>query len=45
MIYVLWDTLELYVKLVTYLILDKMAHTHNPPNLNVGVVIKFNIIF
>jgi hypothetical protein len=45
MIYVLWDTRELYVKHVIYLISDKMVLTHNPQNLNVGLVIRFNIIF
>jgi hypothetical protein len=45
MIYVLSGTLELYVKPVIYLMSDKMAHIHNPQNLNVGLVIRFNIIF
>jgi hypothetical protein len=45
MICVLWDNLEPYVKPVIYLISDKMVHTHNPLNINVGIVIRFNIIF
>jgi hypothetical protein len=45
MICVLSGTRELYVKHVIYLISDKMAHIHNPQNLNVGLVIRLNIIF
>jgi hypothetical protein len=45
MIYVLSGTRELYVKHAIYLMLDKMAHIHNPQNLNVGLVIRFNIIY
>jgi hypothetical protein len=45
MICVLSGTRELYVKPVIYLILDKMAHILYPLNLNVGLAIKFNIIF
>jgi hypothetical protein len=45
MIYVLSDIRELYVKPVIYLMSDKMAHIHNPQNINVGLVIRFNLIF
>jgi hypothetical protein len=45
MICVLSGIRELYVKSVIYLISDKMAPTLNPLNLNVGLVIIFNIIF
>jgi hypothetical protein len=45
MIYALLGIRELYVKPVICLISDKMALTLNHLNLNVGLVIRFNIIF
>jgi hypothetical protein len=44
MICVHWDTLEPYVKPVIYLISDKMVHTRNHLNINVGIVIRYNIV-